>query len=261
MHDEEVDACVTKPKRVALQGVTHIAAGAAHTVAVTDGAVFSWGANDEGQLGLGHCRGTAHPAQVTALQGKRVTQAACGISHTVFLCVDGATYGCGCATHGQLPLSESRLNPDAASGPHPVPQRLTQGFLRAGPKAGGTIVSAVAAGGDTTAFLTRAQCELPEPNRHGRLLTRLVAALDRAVEGPETTTMMMSDHPSAMLSQEAYLKEVTSISNAVQLVFSSAAALSAAFGHKDKVLRFWGCWQCISANLARAGWHGRGCAG
>lgn len=179
-------------------------------------------------------------------------QVACGTSHTIFLCIDGTTYGCGAANHGQLPISESRLNPDTTPlTRQPTPVRLVQTFLRQGTKACGTIISAVAAGGDSTAFLTRAQAELPEPNRHGRLLTRLVAALDRAVEGPDSAPT--GDNPSARLGQEAYHKEVTSISNAVQLVFSSAAALSAAFGHKDKVCVVGGGWWGLGEGGVRMG--------
>ncbi len=41
------------PKRVPLKGVRYIAAGATHTVAVTDEAVYSWGHGQHGALGHG----------------------------------------------------------------------------------------------------------------------------------------------------------------------------------------------------------------
>lgn len=40
------DPCMLSPKRVPLRGVRFIAAGAAHTVAVTDEATYSWGAGE-----------------------------------------------------------------------------------------------------------------------------------------------------------------------------------------------------------------------
>jgi hypothetical protein len=45
------DPCVLSPKRVPLRGVRYIAAGAAHTVAVTDDATYSWGAGEAGGRG------------------------------------------------------------------------------------------------------------------------------------------------------------------------------------------------------------------
>lgn len=47
------DPCALSPKRVPLRGVRYIAAGAAHTVAVTDDATYSWGAGERGTAPLG----------------------------------------------------------------------------------------------------------------------------------------------------------------------------------------------------------------
>lgn len=41
------------PKRVPLKGVRYIAAGAAHTLAVTDDSCYSWGHGQYGALGHG----------------------------------------------------------------------------------------------------------------------------------------------------------------------------------------------------------------
>lgn len=55
------DPLITKPQLVkGLQGIpiAQIAAGGAHSVVVSlSGAVYSWGKNDFGQLGLGHTEG------------------------------------------------------------------------------------------------------------------------------------------------------------------------------------------------------------
>lgn len=44
------------PKRVPLKGVRYIAAGAAHTLAVTDDSCYSWGHGQYGALGHGRWR-------------------------------------------------------------------------------------------------------------------------------------------------------------------------------------------------------------
>jgi alpha-tubulin suppressor-like RCC1 family protein len=52
---------VHTPKRVPLKGVRYIAAGAAHTLAVTDDSCYSWGHGQYGALGHGEqpCAGMA----------------------------------------------------------------------------------------------------------------------------------------------------------------------------------------------------------
>ena len=47
--------------------------------------MYSWGAGDEGQLGLGHTDFHAAPQLVQALQDKDVRQIACGCSHSSHL--------------------------------------------------------------------------------------------------------------------------------------------------------------------------------
>ena len=49
------------------------------------GKMYSWGASDEGQLGLGHTDFRAAPHLVQALQDKHVRQIACGCSHSSYL--------------------------------------------------------------------------------------------------------------------------------------------------------------------------------
>ncbi|CAK1599489.1 unnamed protein product [Parnassius mnemosyne] len=83
---------VRRPMRVTgMQGkmITSIATGSLHCVACTDtGEVYTWGDNDEGQLGDGTTLAAQRPRLLVALQGKRVTKVACGSAHTVALCVE-----------------------------------------------------------------------------------------------------------------------------------------------------------------------------
>lgn len=81
------DDHVRRPRRVtALQGkkVTSIACGSLHCVCCTDtGEVFTWGDNDEGQLGDGTTNAIQKPRLIASLQGKKVNRVACGSAHTL----------------------------------------------------------------------------------------------------------------------------------------------------------------------------------
>ncbi|KAL4709830.1 hypothetical protein ACJJTC_001284, partial [Scirpophaga incertulas] len=85
---------VRRPTRITgMQGkmIVSIATGSLHCVACTDtGEVYTWGDNDEGQLGDGTTLAAQRPRLLMALQGKRVTRVACGSAHTVALCVEAA---------------------------------------------------------------------------------------------------------------------------------------------------------------------------
>ncbi|KAI9913528.1 hypothetical protein PsorP6_006196 [Peronosclerospora sorghi] len=64
--------------------VTNIAAGFAHSLATTkDGAVFSCGYNDNGQLGLGSRRHSAQFQRIETLDGYFIEHIACGQQHSL----------------------------------------------------------------------------------------------------------------------------------------------------------------------------------
>ncbi|TDH72430.1 uncharacterized protein CCR75_003284 [Bremia lactucae] len=64
--------------------VTNIAAGFAHSLATTnEGAVFSCGYNDNGQLGLGSRRNSAEFQRITALEKYFIQHIACGQQHSL----------------------------------------------------------------------------------------------------------------------------------------------------------------------------------
>ncbi|XP_075228227.1 E3 ubiquitin-protein ligase HERC2 isoform X3 [Lycorma delicatula] len=81
------DDHVRRPRKVAaLQGkkIISIATGSLHCVACSEqGEVFTWGDNDEGQLGDGSTNAIQKPRLVVALQGKKITRVACGSAHTL----------------------------------------------------------------------------------------------------------------------------------------------------------------------------------
>ncbi|XP_058055381.1 probable E3 ubiquitin-protein ligase HERC2 [Anopheles bellator] len=80
---------VRRPKKVAaLQGkkIISIATGSLHCVACSDGGeVYTWGDNDEGQLGDGTVSAIQRPRLVQSLQGKHIVKVICGSAHTLAL--------------------------------------------------------------------------------------------------------------------------------------------------------------------------------
>ncbi|NXI66058.1 HERC5 ligase, partial [Anseranas semipalmata] len=94
-----------------LKGIplAQIAAGGAHSVAVSlSGAVYSWGKNNFGQLGLGHTEDKDCPSYIEALEHWKTVFISCGADHTAVLSKDGlvCTFGAGGA--GQLGHNSTR---------------------------------------------------------------------------------------------------------------------------------------------------------
>ncbi|XP_009989903.1 PREDICTED: E3 ISG15--protein ligase HERC5-like, partial [Tauraco erythrolophus] len=94
-----------------LKGISlaQIAAGGAHSASVSlSGAVYSWGKNDFGQLGLGDTEDRACPSYVRALEHWKTVFISCGADHTAVLSKEGlvCTFGAGGA--GQLGHNSTR---------------------------------------------------------------------------------------------------------------------------------------------------------
>ena len=90
-------------------------------IAAPDDAVFTWGRNDAGQLGLGDSLARPGPTRVRALDGKGAIRASCGKAHTVLVTSAGGVLACGAATQGcigtGLPKkAESATSPVAVAG-------------------------------------------------------------------------------------------------------------------------------------------------
>ena len=86
-----------------LRQVSYISAGLAHSLVVTkSGRCFAFGWGEFGQLGLGSCEDAWFPTQVADLSSVKVSVAAAGAQHSVFLATDGTVFTCGKATRGRL---------------------------------------------------------------------------------------------------------------------------------------------------------------
>ncbi|NWX45883.1 HERC5 ligase, partial [Steatornis caripensis] len=105
-------ALMSQPQLVErLKGIplAQIAAGGAHSAAVSlSGAVYSWGKNDFGQLGLGDTEDRDCPSYVGALEHWKTVFISCGADHTAVLLKEGlvCTFGAGGA--GQLGHNSTR---------------------------------------------------------------------------------------------------------------------------------------------------------
>ncbi|NXK25484.1 HERC5 ligase, partial [Arenaria interpres] len=89
--------------------LAQIAAGGAHSTAVSlSGAVYSWGKNDFGQLGLGDTKDRSCPSYIGALEHWKTVFISCGADHTAALSKEGlvCTFGAGGA--GQLGHNSTR---------------------------------------------------------------------------------------------------------------------------------------------------------
>jgi alpha-tubulin suppressor-like RCC1 family protein len=134
--------CSSAPVQVAAADApgaqwAQVAAGTAHTLALTtDGRLYAWGSNSDGQLGDGtktaHLRPVAvrFPASATGATWKQV---AAGTSHSLALAADGRLYAWGNNNHGELGNGSStdRATPVEVALPHSA-ANTTWAYVAAG---------------------------------------------------------------------------------------------------------------------------------
>ena len=97
----DYDQHATPASVIGLSGVTAIAAGDYHSLALQNGAVYGWGWNDVGELGQnGDTSSKSLPVLITGMNGG-VTAIAAGSSFTLAI-MNGAVWGCGANDYGQL---------------------------------------------------------------------------------------------------------------------------------------------------------------
>ena len=101
------------PKKIeafAGQHVVAVSAGSRHNLALTaDGAVWSWGGGDLGQLGHGDQQDQLLPKKVEAFAGQRVVAVSAGGGHSLALTADGSVWSWGSCSFGKLGHSDQQI--------------------------------------------------------------------------------------------------------------------------------------------------------
>lgn len=96
----------SSPQRLkSLEGIplAQVTAGGYHSFALSlSGAVFGWGKNSSGQLGLTDEQVRGSPCHVKALRTQKVVYISCGEEHTAVLTKNGGLFTFGAGDHGQL---------------------------------------------------------------------------------------------------------------------------------------------------------------
>lgn len=83
--------------------IAFIACGAHHSFVISiSGAVFGWGKNIDGQLGVNDEQSKCYPTQLKTLRNLGVRYISCGDDFSVFLTMDGGVFTCGSGKYGQL---------------------------------------------------------------------------------------------------------------------------------------------------------------
>ena len=78
----------------------------------THSAIFGWGLNDNGQLGIGTTENTHLPSELKGLQGKNIKNITGGEHHTVVLTEEGEVYCFGKNDDGQVGVGKDYVEPE-----------------------------------------------------------------------------------------------------------------------------------------------------
>ncbi|RHY91244.1 hypothetical protein DYB35_001640 [Aphanomyces astaci] len=146
-----------EPEAFGLEDVVQVSAGAFHTAAVTaSGAVYTWGKEDYGMLGVGHTADIHVPRKVDFFDKDPARIVSCGGWHTVVVTRTGAAYVFGRGEYGRLGLGDGRSH----SHPHKVESLAAHTIVDASAgtypleEGRATVLTDGSVGGTHTLFLT-----------------------------------------------------------------------------------------------------------
>jgi alpha-tubulin suppressor-like RCC1 family protein len=164
-------ACPSTPSARQAHRIVTVAAGAFHTLAVTDeGVLLACGRNTHGQLGLGSRADAPRLTRVDLNQF--ATGAACGAHHSLVATRRGLVLSCGLGSLGRLGLGHARARDGEPSGGAGAPhqshpplrhERSSPAIVVGAPSVGGDVGDGGSAGGrpwDEAAFADALRPEL-----------------------------------------------------------------------------------------------------
>jgi len=103
--------------------ITNACAGGDHSMLLDDkGRVYSFGANTDGQLGLGHEKDQSSPKLILHISDIKIEKISCGGDHNLVLSDSGEAYSWGWGEYGQLGHGDSqkRIIPEKINVPFRV---------------------------------------------------------------------------------------------------------------------------------------------
>eukprot|EP01080_Neovahlkampfia_damariscottae_P001879 gene1879-1020_t len=87
------------PQKLSLTSAQQLTCGFRHTLVLSNGFVYTFGGNNNGQLGIGNCDNTSKPQK---LSFSNVVAIASGGNHSFAILKDGTAYGWGLNDNGEL---------------------------------------------------------------------------------------------------------------------------------------------------------------
>eukprot|EP00210_Caulerpa_lentillifera_P001329 g1279.t1 len=225
--EDSIIKSVLVPKRVPLKGVRFIAAGGNHSIAICQDSVYSWGAGDHGQLGLGEFSSKNLPQKIIFPNHEEITQVACGKNHSLFLTQIGSIYGTGSNECGQLGQIENLSNEVSCFA---APVELNLPFLslnqHRSQKMASSVIVQISAGDNSSSFLT---ASTDDASSMTMLMTikncaSLSEKLEHSICNLETCDRTQLAECSSKVRRLAAL---------IETVFASAAALNITFSLDD----------------------------
>ncbi|KAI9538030.1 hypothetical protein NQZ68_019371 [Dissostichus eleginoides] len=188
-----------------LKKTTHISCGKDHTATLTkDGAVFTFGSGEHGQLGHNSFRDELRPRLVAELWGPKVTKIACGRHHTLVLTDSKRVYSFGCGEQGQLGHGEES-NPSV-----PLPVQLPQDT--------NDVIKNIFAGGNVSFAVYTSNEDVQEEANTVRV----------------NTVTHCLDHMIDKWTAECDSKSWKKMKQEIHRMFSSASCLNACFLEKSR---------------------------
>ena len=163
------------PARLALTNlrVLQVAAGHAFSLLLTTTGVLAFGANDDGQLGLGDCDERHEPSAVAGFGDRRLLELTAGYSHAAAVDDAGELWSWGCNLSGKL--GQGSRNPRTVLVPTKVAALAAQRMRHA--SAGRNYTLAVTAAGELYSWGNNVSGQLGLGNKQDQAVPRLVTRL------------------------------------------------------------------------------------